>query len=258
MLNSDQHQPHHALQAALFDLDNTLLAGDSDVAWGQFVVDEGWVDPESHARDSAAFHSQYEAGDLDIRAFQRFTLAPLFGRPWSEIKAARERFVSNYIQPIVAPHARALMAHHAHANHLLVIVTATNSLIAEPIADLLGIDTLLATEPEFADGGVTGEITGTPTYREGKIQRVHDFFAARDASIERTYFYSDSHNDLPLMRYVDHPVAVDADPTLAAEAHRANWPSISLRGAQQPAFADLAPERAVTATDTAYSDQRSK
>jgi len=224
------------LQTVFFDLDNTLLAGDSDVAWGQFVVDEGWVNAEAHACDSAAFHAQYEAGELDIRAFQRFTLSPLFGRTWATLEAARERFVAHYIQPIVAPHARELIDRHVAAGHTPVIITATNRFVSGPIASLLGVDTLIATDPEFIDGGYTGEIVGTPAYREGKIFRVRQWQSKLAEAVDRSWFYSDSHNDLPLLRNVDVPIAVDADPTLAAEAERAGWPHISLRGDHFPDY----------------------
>lgn len=222
------------MQIAFFDLDNTLLANDSDVAWGQFVVDEGWVDREQHARDSAAFHAQYETGELDIYAFQRFTLSPLFGHPWPVLDTARERFVDSHIEPMVAPWAQSLLRYHAAAGHTLAIVTATNRFIAEPIAKRLGVETLIATEPEFINGGYTGEIIGAPAYRDGKIERVRHMLENGSDPVEQTYFYSDSHNDLPLLRHVDIPVAVDPDTILEAEARTAGWPIISLRGQTLP------------------------
>ncbi|WP_111747394.1 histidinol-phosphatase [Salinisphaera orenii] len=238
------------MHIAFFDLDNTLLAGDSDVAWGQFVVDEGWVDAESHARQSSEFHAQYAAGTLDIHAFQRFTLAPLFGRPWSTLAAARERFVGDYIEPIIAPLASELVDRHVAAGHKTAIITATNRFIAEPIATRLGIDTLIATDPEYAAGSYTGEIVGTPAYREGKIARVDQWLNEQPGQAERTWFYSDSLNDLPLLRRVDMPVAVDPDTTLDAEARRAGWHVISLRTDSLPAI-DAIPERT-------YCDQRAR
>lgn len=217
------------MHLALFDLDNTLLAGDSDYLWGRFLVDAGVVDAADHEDANQRFYEQYEAGELDIHAYQRFALRPLIERPMDEMLALRERFVAERIRPIVAPGAERLLAQHRSRGDDLAIITATNHFITEPIAALLGVDELLATEPEQVDGRYTGAIAGIPCYREGKVARLREWLAARDRDYRDTWFYSDSHNDLALLETVEHPVAVDPDETLAAAARERGWPIVSLR-----------------------------
>ncbi len=218
----------------LFDLDHTLLAGDSDHMWGQFLIDEGVVDPEHHARENDRIYAQYKAGNLDIHAFQRFSLNPLVDNPRARMHALRDRFMQTRIPPAVARHAAALIAHHRVAGDELAIITATNRFVTEPIAALLGIDHLIATEPEVIDGRYTGAITGIPCYQHGKVERLAEWLERQPQRFARTRFYSDSHNDLPLLRRADEPIAVDPDATLAEAAREAGWPIISLRGEAPP------------------------
>ena len=218
----------------LFDLDHTLLAGDSDYLWGRFLVDEGVVDATHYARENERFHAQYKAGNLDIHAYQRFALAPLLAQPLARMHALRRDYVERIIRPIVARHARALVEHHRSRGDAIAIITATNRFITEPIAELLGMDALIATDPEIVDGAYTGEIAGTPSFQDGKIERAIDWVATQPQPFEHVTFYSDSLNDLPLLRWADTAIAVDPDDTLAAAAREAGWPIISLRGETRP------------------------
>jgi HAD superfamily hydrolase (TIGR01490 family) len=219
------------LALALFDLDNTLLAGDSDYLWGGFLAREGLVDGEAYERENLRFYRDYQAGRLDIHEFLRFALRPLADHAPARLEAVRERFVAEVIAPIVAPGASALLERHRAAGDRLAIITATNRFVTAPIAALLGIDDLLATEPERVDGRFTGEPEGVPCFREGKVQRLRAWLDAEGLDLAGSWFYSDSRNDLPLLEAVDHPVAVDPDETLAATAAERGWPVISLRGA---------------------------
>ena len=215
---------------ALFDLDNTLLAGDSDYLWGCFLAREGLVDGEAYERENLRFYRDYQAGRLDIHEFLRFALRPLADHDPELLETVRARFVAETIAPIVAPGARALLDRHRAAGDRVAIVTATNRFVTGPIAALLGVDDLLATEPQRVDGRYTGEPDGVPCFREGKVTRLHAWLAAEGLDLAGSWFYSDSLNDLPLLEAVDHPVAVDPDPTLAATAAERGWPVISLRG----------------------------
>jgi len=215
---------------ALFDLDNTLLAGDSDYLWGCFLAREGLVDGEAYERENLRFYRDYQAGRLDIHEFLRFALRPLADHDPELLETVRARFVAEIIAPIVAPGARALLDRHRAAGDRVAIVTATNRFVTGPIAALLGVDDLLATEPQRVDGRYTGEPDGVPCFREGKVTRLHAWLAAEGLDLAGSWFYSDSLNDLPLLEAVDHPVAVDPDPTLAATAAERGWPVISLRG----------------------------
>lgn len=216
---------------ALFDLDNTLLAGDSDYLWGCFLAREGLVDGEAYERENLRFYRDYQAGRLDIHEFLRFALRPLADHDPALLEAVRARFLEETIAPIVAPGARELLARHRAAGDRVAIVTATNRFVTGPIAALLGVDDLLATEPQRVDGRYTGEPDGVPCFREGKVTRLHAWLAQEGLDLAGSWFYSDSLNDLPLLEAVDHPVAVDPDPTLAATAAERGWPVISLRGA---------------------------
>lgn len=214
---------------AIFDLDNTLIGGDSDYLWGCFVCEQGLVDSDRFAAENERFYRDYQAGTLDIQAYLRFALSPLKGRPPEELAALHRRFMAEKIEPILLPRARQLVDSHRRQGHRLLVITATNAFITRPIASAFGIRDLLACEAEIVDGCYTGEPTGIPAYHEGKVLRLQAWREARGLAPEPTWFYSDSHNDLPLLLEVDYPVAVDPDPTLRAHAEAEGWPVISLR-----------------------------
>jgi HAD superfamily hydrolase (TIGR01490 family) len=219
------------LALALFDLDNTLLAGDSDFLWGQYLVEQGLVDGAHYARENERFYRDYQAGRLDIRVFLRFALAPLAAHSRADLHAWRETFLREKIDPILLPAARALVERHRAAGDVLLLVTATNAFVTAPIAQRFGIPHLIATEPEEVDGRYTGEVAGIPAFREGKVQRLEKWLEQTGHDLAGSSFYSDSHNDIPLLSLVDHPVAVDPDPLLRHQADGRGWPVISLRGA---------------------------
>ncbi len=217
------------MQLAIFDLDNTLLAGDSDHSWGQFLARTGAVDGAAYAAQNQRFYEDYQRGTLDIDAFLRFSLAPLARFPVAELHAWRAEFVRTVIEPMITDKAQALVAQHRAQGDELLIITATNKFVTEPIAALFGIEHLLATEPELESGRYTGNYCGVPTFQAGKQKALADWLAARGSAPSKTWFYSDSRNDLPLLEAVDHPVAVDPDAVLRARAEQAGWPIISLR-----------------------------
>jgi HAD superfamily hydrolase (TIGR01490 family) len=214
---------------ALFDLDNTLLGGDSDYLWGRFLVERGLVDGEHYERENARYYAQYHAGTLDIREFLRFALQPLASHDLATLHTWRAQYLKDKIAPILLPAAQVLVEKHRAQGDTLLIITATNRFVTEPIAAMYGIEHLLATDPEMVDGRYTGEISGVPCYREGKIQRLEMWLAEQGMAMGESWFYSDSHNDLPLLERVTHPVAVDPDETLRQEAENKGWAVISLR-----------------------------
>ncbi|MHB1951085.1 MAG: histidinol-phosphatase [Acidiferrobacteraceae bacterium] len=217
------------MNLAIFDLDNTLLRGDSDYAWGQFLGERGLVDPHAYEKDNQRYYAQYRDGDLDIMEFLAFALGPLARLDRSLLDDLRERFVAERILPMIGPPARALVEKHRARGDELVIVTATNRFITEPIAREFDIAHLIATEPEERDGRFTGRVQGTPCYREGKIERLEAWAQGRDVDVSSAWFYSDSHNDLPLLSRVAHPVAVNPDPQLLAHARHRGWPILDLQ-----------------------------
>ena len=217
------------MRLAVFDLDHTLLAGDSDHLWGEYMIEQGLVERDSHKRQNDKYYADYKAGTLDIAAYTRFALEPLVRLGPAKLLPLRERFVATVIDPIVAPMAPALLERHRIQGDELLIITATNRFVAEPIAALLGVEELLATDPEQVDGRYTGAISGVPCYREGKVRRLEQWLKQYGEPTEHITFYSDSHNDLPLLRHVQRPVAVDPDGELRAEAGRQGWPIITLR-----------------------------
>lgn len=217
------------MRLAIFDLDHTLLAGDSDHLWGEFLVEQNLVDREVYQRENDRFYETYKAGTLDIAAYTRFAVEPLIRLGAQRLKPLRQQFIETKIEPIIAPAAPALLERHRIQGDTLLIITATNSFITEPIAKLLDVDDLLATEPEMIDGRYTGRIKGTPCFQAGKQTRLQEWREAQSEKYSHLTFYSDSHNDLPLLRAVDQPVAVDPDAELLMEATRRNWRVISLR-----------------------------
>ncbi len=214
---------------AIFDLDNTLIAGDSDHRWGEFLCAEGLVEAESHARQNDAFYQAYQDGGLDIQAYLEFALGPVAGMDREQVQELQRRFMHDWIEPLLLNAAFDLLEEHRRAGDELLIITATNTVVTRPIADRLGVDTLIGCEAEMVDGRYTGKPTGIPSFKEGKVQRLECWLEGRGLSREGAWFYSDSHNDLPLLEQVDNPVAVDPDPTLEATAKARGWRVISLR-----------------------------
>lgn len=217
---------------ALFDLDNTLLAGDSDYNWSLFLIGEGLLDAEQHKARNEQFYEDYKNGTLDIYAFLQFQLKPLSQHPKAFLDKLHKKYMSNVIRPMMTQKAQDLVNQHKANGDLCMVITATNSFVTQPIAAAYGIEHLIGTDPEMVDGQFTGGVSGTPSFQQGKVTRLNEWLAARGqtlAEFETSYFYSDSHNDLPLMKLVTHPVAVDADATLTAYASEHGWPQISLR-----------------------------
>ncbi len=220
------------MRLALFDLDNTLLGGDSDYEWGQFLVEQGVVDGDFYERENQRFYDDYVAGTLDIYAFVRFAFRPLAENDLADLLRWREAFFESRIKPLIQAKAQALVEHHRQQGHTLMIVTATNRFVTEPIANAFGVERLLATEPEFKDGRYTGELADTPCFKEGKVERLGNWLRQQGSSCKESWCYSDSHNDIPLLEFADHPTAVDADDQLLAHARHMGWPVISLRNGE--------------------------
>jgi HAD superfamily hydrolase (TIGR01490 family) len=214
---------------AIFDLDNTLLVGDSDYEWGHFLANLGVVKASSYERENRRFYAQYQSGTLDIYEFARFAYKPLADNRLADLHQWRDVFVEERIRPLILPKGRALLQRHRAEGHILLIITSTNRFVTEPIARALGVQHLLASEPEFRNNCYTGELTGTPCFREGKIMHLEAWLSEHGHNLNGSWFYSDSHNDLPLLKKVSHPVAVDADETLTQYAREHGWPLISLR-----------------------------
>ncbi|MGH8685216.1 MAG: HAD family hydrolase [Nitrosospira sp.] len=220
------------MKLALFDLDNTLLAGDSDFEWAQFLIEQRVLDREVYEARNVEFYEQYKAGTLDIHEFLDFQLKPLSRHPRSQLDAWHSEFMEKRILRLIAPGARELINRHLLGDDLCIIITATNRFVTAPIARALGISHLIATEPEHKDGEFTGQVLGVPCFREGKITRLESWLDEHNLtwlSFLESWFYSDSLNDLPLLNKVTHPVAVDPDTTLKGYAEKNAWPIISLR-----------------------------
>ncbi|MEI7917314.1 MAG: HAD family hydrolase [Methylophilaceae bacterium] len=220
------------MDLAIFDLDNTLLAGDSDYQWGEFLIDIGVVERAAHASINDQFYADYKVGKLDINAFLEFQLKPLSQHPRAQLDAWHREFMQQKIAPMITEKSRALVEQHRANGDLLLIITATNSFVTGPIASAFGIANLIGTVPEEINGEFTGKVTGTPSFQQGKITRLNEWLAERGQGLSdfgTTWFYSDSHNDLPLMKLVDKPIAVNPDPILLAYAEDHAWPIMSLR-----------------------------
>lgn len=220
---------------AIFDLDNTLIAGDSDYLWGQFLVDQGHVDRDQYEAANARFYEQYKEGKLDIGEFLAFALQPLATHELEQLQTWRAIFVRERIEPILLPAARTLIEQHRMAGDTLMIITATNRFVTEPMAAHYGIEHLIATTPELLQGRYTGRYEGVPCFQSGKVTRLQEWLESHQATLEGSWFYSDSHNDLPLLEAVQNPVAVDPDPGLKQLAEARGWPVISLREGDCPA-----------------------
>ena len=220
------------MNLALFDLDNTILAGDSDYNWSRFLIQEGYLDDAIHAEKNEKFYADYKAGTLDIYAFVEFQFKPLARNPRIVLNQLLKKYVEEVIKPMITEKARALVKRHQDEGDLIIVITATNSFITKPIAELFGIENLIGTDPEEKEGEFTGKVSGLPSFKEGKVTRLEAWLKNKNlslASFEKSYFYSDSHNDLPLMQKVTHPVAVDSDDVLSEYAKSKGWPQISLR-----------------------------
>ena len=219
---------------AIFDLDNTLIAGDSDHLWGEFLCDRGEVDAETFRTTNAGFYADYLAGSLDIAAYAAFALGPLAGRTREEIAPLQDAFMNTCIDPLMLPAAAVLLEEHRQRGDRLLIITATNEFITRPIAERLGVGELLGCAVEYDGERFTGRATGTLTYREGKVLRLKEWLSETGEVLDGAWFYSDSHNDLPLLEIVDNPVLVDPDPSLAAAGSSRGWPAITLRDGARP------------------------
>ncbi len=220
------------MNLALFDLDNTILAGDSDYNWSRFLIQEGYLDGAIHAEKNEKFYADYKAGTLDIYAFVEFQFKPLARNPRNILNQLLKKYVEEVIKPMITEKAYALVGKHHEEGDLLIVITATNSFITKPIAALFGIENLIGTDPEEKEGEFTGKVSGLPSFKEGKVTRLEAWLKNKNLSLadfKKSYFYSDSHNDLPLMQKVTHPVAVDSDDILTEYANSKGWPKISLR-----------------------------
>ncbi len=222
------------MNLAIFDLDNTLIAGDSDYLWGQFLVDKKLVDGEVYERENQRFYDEYKAGTLDIFEFLQFSLAPLSQHSIDELNTLHKEFMQTRINSIWLPKAEALLEKHRKNNDYLLIITATNHFVTAPIAQKLGVDDIIATMPEKIDNHYTGKVSGIPCFQEGKVTRLEQWLEQknqerREFNLQESYFYSDSFNDLPLLQKVGHPIAVDPDEKLRNYAQQQGWPVISLR-----------------------------
>ncbi len=217
------------LELAIFDLDNTLLGGDSDYLWGRFLVEHGHVDGEWYERENQRFYDAYKAGNLNIHEFLRFSLRPLAEHAPETLARWHGAFMAEMIAPIMLPRAHELLARHRAEGRLLLIITATNRFVTGPIAEAFGVDALLATEPATDGACYTGEVAGIPCFQDGKVRRLEAWLAETGHSLDGAWFYSDSHNDLPLLERVDHPVAVDPDEKLTVHARARGWDVITLR-----------------------------
>lgn len=215
---------------AIFDLDKTLLNGDSDHLWGRFLGDEGLVDVKSYEIENQRFYEEYKTGVLDIFEFLAFSLQPLSEHSMEKLEVLHEKFMDTTIRPIITAAARQLLEKHRNKGDFLLIITATNLFITAPIARELGVDDIIATDAEIKNERYTGKIEGTPCFREGKVTRLEHWLKQQGRNLAESWFYSDSHNDLPLLERVSYPVAVDPDDTLTDHAVARGWPILSLKG----------------------------
>jgi len=213
---------------AIFDLDNTLIGGDSDYLWGEFLVEQGLVG-DSFYSENQRFYEAYKNGTLDIYEFLEFSLKPLSQHDMPTLTSLHRQFMVKKIQPILLPAARSLLQTHRENGDTLLIITATNRFVTAPIAAALQVQHLLATNPQIKDGRYTGKVEGIPCFKEGKVQRLQQWLLENQLSMDNSWFYSDSHNDIPLLDHVTHAIAVDPDPELQRYAEEKHWKIMSLR-----------------------------
>lgn len=214
---------------AIFDLDNTLIKGDSDHAWGEFLVSNNLVDDAHFRSMNDTFYTQYLEGTLDIFEYLEFSLKVLTQHSLESMLEWREKFYEQVFQTMMLPKANKLLEEHKAKGDYLLIITATNLFVTEPAKELLKVDDIIAPIPELINNQYTGKVSGTPSFQEGKVTRLKEWLENNQHSLEGSYFYSDSHNDLPLLRLVDTPIVVDGDDKLLAEAQANSWQAISLR-----------------------------
>lgn len=213
----------------IFDLDNTLITNDSDFLWGQYLVEHNIVDPFEYEEKNRQFFEDYEQGNLDIDRYLKFSLKPLTMFPVQQLQKWREDYVQTVIKPLIAPGTPPLLDKHRQQGDVLMIISATNLFITQPIAQLLEVPNILATRPEKINGVYTGNYVGTPTFQQGKVNALNEWLDSRKMDIKGSTFYSDSHNDIPLLEQVEFPVAVNPDEILQQHAEQLNWPVIDLR-----------------------------
>jgi len=217
------------LALAIFDLDNTLLSGDSDYLWGVFLGEQGIVDADYYEQENERFYQEYKDGKLDIMEFLQFSLKPLSEHPTQDLYNWREQFINEKIRPLVSQKSLDLVEKHRKQGDTLMIITATNAFVTSPIAKLYDISLLIATDPEMINDAYTGKVAGEPSFQHGKVKRLDTWLAENNETLAGSWFYSDSHNDIPLLEKVDNPVAVDPDKKLNDHALNNQWPIISLR-----------------------------
>ena len=214
---------------AIFDLDNTLIAGDSDHSWGEFLVDQNIVDRQFYKKMNDKFYADYESGCLDIYAYLEFSVQPLTKFSIKDLQSLHQQFMSEVINPMKLDKAKDLINHHRQAGDRLLVITSTNRFIVEPICQSIGINEIIATDLEIIDNKYSGKVIGTPTFQEGKVERFNQWLMEQKESSDGSYFYSDSINDMPMLLEVAYPIAVDPDSELRKEAESRNWEIISLR-----------------------------
>ena len=220
------------MNLAIFDLDNTLLDGDSDYNWGLYLVKKGYLDEGEYKEQNQKFFEEYQAGKLDIFAFAEFQFQFLKNNTRKFLNEVRSDYINEIIKPMILKKAVDLVRQHKEAGDRLLIITATNSFITKPIGELFGIDELIGTDPEEHLGEFTGKVKGTPSFKEGKVTRLFDWLDEKNlklADFEKTFFYSDSHNDLALLEVVTNPVVVNGDKILLEKAQEKNWPKLNLK-----------------------------
>jgi len=218
------------MSLAMFDLDNTLIGGDSDYLWGEFLCEKGIIeDTASFQKMNEYFYQQYEVGKLDIYAWAEFSFKVLTEYSIDELNDLRQNFIQQKIEPIFLDKAQSCINQHKENGDTVLVITASNTFITAPIAEMYGINHLLATEPEFKDGRFTGKVSGVPCFQSGKIDNLMPWIEKHNKNLKGSYFYSDSHNDLPLLELVDNPVAINGDPRLTSTAKKNGWPNLDWR-----------------------------
>ncbi len=218
------------MSLAIFDLDNTLIGGDSDHLWGEFLCDEGIIaDRQSFQKKNDYFYQQYELGLLDIYAWAEFSFETLTRYPMKELDALHQKFMATKIEPIILGRAQKCIDNHKKNGDTAIVITASNTFVTSPIVQRYGIENLLATVPEIKSGRYSGKISGIPCFQSGKIDNLMPWMIQNNENLEGSFFYTDSHNDLPLLELVDNPVAVNADKILTEEADKNGWLSLDWR-----------------------------